>query len=236
MLLSLIISLILIVITSKLILSHKLSSIYLLVSQIIASLIIIIFGNLKISFVNQIGLGYLSIPVSLLFLLSITNIMNMEQKQKPLILSLPVITLVCLSILGLIMDRLFISVIGIGVVITIMLVLLKVYITGDKKTVGRTFTTFVGFVIAVLSLSLSSFNFYIISIYIPVFTLALPLALYLFIQKKLSSIQSIIICSLVAIIFGLIMFVIPFGIEWYLVIGLTVILIISQFFSKYRFI
>ena len=231
--LTLLIGLILIVITTKLTQSFKLSSIWLLVGQISASFIIIVFGNLKISHINQIELGYLTIPFSLLFLVGFTNVMNMEKEQKPLILLLPCISLVCLSISALIMGHSFVSMVGICAVLTITLVLLYSYISG-KGNIGKTLTTSIGFVIAVLSLSLFKFSF--VTIYIPIFTLALPLALYLLIQNKLSSVQSIIISSLVALLFSLIMFVVPFNIVWYLVIGLTVILAISQLSSKYRFI
>lgn len=103
-----------------------------------------------------------------------------------------------------------------------------------KKTLGRTFTTSIGFVIAVLSLSLLKLSF--ITIYIPIFTLALPLVIYLFLQNRLTSAQSMIISASVAVLFGLLMFVIPFNIIWDLVVGATVILAISQFSRKYRFI
>ena len=231
--LTLLIGLILIVITTKLTQNFKSPSIWLLVSQISASFIIIMFGNLEINHINGIELGYLAIPFSLLFLVGFTNVMNIEKEQTPLILLLPCISLVCLSISALIMGHSFVSMIGMCAVLTIMLVLLYGYISG-KVNVGRTLTTSIGFVIAVLSLSLLKSSF--VTIYIPIFTLALPLALYLLIQNKLTSVQSIIISSLVAFLFSLIMFVIPFNIVWYLVIGLTVILAISQLSSKYRFI
>ncbi|EON70217.1 UDP-N-acetylmuramyl pentapeptide phosphotransferase/UDP-N-acetylglucosamine-1-phosphate transferase [Lysinibacillus sphaericus] len=231
--LTLLIGLTLIVITTKLTQNLKLASIWLLVGQISASFIIILFGNLEISHINQIELGYLSIPFSLLFLVGFTNVMNIEKEHKPLILLLPCISLVCLSISALIMGHSFVSMIGMCAVLTIMLVLLNGYISGKGK-IGRTFTTSIGFVIAVLSLSLLKLSF--VMIYIPIFTLTLPLALYLLLQNKLTSIQSIIISSLVALLFSSIMFVIPFNIVWYLVIVLTVILAISQLSSKHRFI
>lgn len=231
--LTLLIGLTLIVITTKLTKNLKLASIWLLVGQISASFIIILFGNLEISHINQIELGYLSIPFSLLFLVGFTNVMNIEKEHKPLILLLPCISLVCLSISAQIMGHSFVSMIGMCAVLTIMLVLLNGYISGKGK-IGRTFTKSIGFVIAVLSLSLLKLSF--VMIYIPIFTLTLPLALYLLLQNKLTSIQSIIISSLVALLFSSIMFVIPFNIVWYLVIVLTVILAISQLSSKHRFI
>ncbi|MFJ8235404.1 UDP-N-acetylmuramyl pentapeptide phosphotransferase [Ureibacillus sp. NPDC094379] len=231
--LTLLIGLTLIVITTKLTQNLKLSSNWLLTGQISASLIIIVFGNLEISHINQIELGYLTIPFSLLFLVGFTNIMNIEKEQKPLILLLPCISLVCLSISALIIGHSFVSMIGMCAVLTIMLVLLYGYISG-KRNIGRIFTTSIGFVIAVLSLSLLKLSF--VTIYIPIFTLTLPLALYLVLQNKLTSVQSIIISSLVALLFSLIIFVISFNIVWYLVIGVTVILAFSQLSSKHRFI
>lgn len=210
----------------------KLSSVWLLVGQISASLVIILLGNLEVSYithVNQIELGYLTIPFALLFLVGFTNVLNTEKQQKPYILLLPCISLVCLSISGLIMGYSFVSIIGLSAVLTILLVLLL-----GKGHMGRTFTTSIGFVIAVLSLLLLNISF--VMIYIPIFTLTLPLALYLLIQNKITSRQSIIISSLVALFFSLIIFVMPFNTLWYLVVGGTVILALSQFFNKYRFI
>ena len=156
--------------------------------------------------------------------------MNIEKEQQPLILLLPCISLLCLSIAALLMGYTFASISGLFAVLTIMLC---ASISG-KKTLGRTFTTSIGFVIAVLSLSLLKLSF--ITIYIPIFTLALPLVIYLFLQNRLTSAQSMIISASVAVLFGLLMFVIPFNIIWDLVVGATVILAISQFSRKYRFI
>ena len=128
------------------------------------------------------------------------------------------------------MDYTFVSISGLFAVLTIMLC---ASISGGKN-LGRTFTTSIGFVIAVLSLFLFEISF--ITIYIPIFTLALPLAIYLFLQNKITSAQSMIISASVAVLFGLLMFVIPFNVVWYMVVGATVILAISQLSSKYRFI
>lgn len=231
--LSLLIGLILIVMTTKFSQNLKLSSVWILIGQMCASLIIIMFGNLKVSHINQIELGYLTIPFSLLFLVGFTNVMNIEKEQKSFILLLPCISLLCLSFSALIMGHAFVSLIGISAILTIMLVLLYGYFWG-KRDIGRIITTSSGFVIAVLSLSLLKVSF--VMIYIPIFTLILPLALYLLLQHKLTRVQSIIISYIVAILFGLLMFVIPFNSVWYLVIGLSVILAISQLSSKHRFI
>lgn len=228
--LTLLVGLVLIVMTTKLTQKFNLSGIWLIVGQISASLIIVLFGDLEVSYINQIELGLLAIPFSLLFLVGFSNVKNIEKEQQPLILLLPCISLLCLSIAALLMGYTFASISGLFAVLTIMLC---ASISG-KKTLGRTFTTSIGFVIAVLSLSLLKLSF--ITIYIPIFTLALPLVIYLFLQNRLTSAQSMIISASVAVLFGLLMFVIPFNIIWDLVVGATVILAISQFSRKYRFI
>ncbi|MCM3721580.1 UDP-N-acetylmuramyl pentapeptide phosphotransferase [Solibacillus isronensis] len=227
---TLLIGLFLVIMTTKLTQKFKLSSIWLIVGQISASLIIILFGDLEVSYINQIELGFLAIPFSLLFLVGFTNVMNIEQEQQPLILLLPCISLLCLSTAALIMGNSFVSISGLFAVLTIMLC--RSVLGG--KVLGRPFTISLGFVIAVLSLSLLKFSF--VTIYIPIFTLALPLAIYLFLQNKITSAQSMIISASVAVLFGLLMFVIPFNVVWYMVVGATVILAISQLSSKYRFI
>jgi UDP-GlcNAc:undecaprenyl-phosphate GlcNAc-1-phosphate transferase len=230
--LSLFIGIVLIVMIPKLTQIFRLSRIWELLGQISASLVIIMVGKLDVSYFNliygnQIELGYLTIPFSLLFLISITNVMNMEKVQNHLILWLPCVSLVCLSILASIMGYSFVSITGICASVTIMLILLYGFYSG-KVFVGRTLTTSIGFIIAVLSLALKT-------VYIPIFTLALPFALYYFIQTKFTSVQSITISSLLAILFSVLMFVVPSNILWYFVVGFTVILVSTQFSRRYRF-
>ena len=227
---TLFIGLVMIVMTTKLTQKFKLSSIWLIVGQISASLIIILFGDLEVSYINQIELGFLAIPFSLLFLVAFTNVMNLEKEQRPLILLLPCISLLCLSIAAFVMGVTFVSISGLFAVLTIMLC----HSILGKKVLGRPFTTSIGFVIAVLSLILFEISF--ITIYIPIFTLALPLVIYLMLQNKITSAQAMIISASVAVLFGLLMFVIPFNVVWYLIVGATVILAVFQLSSKYRFI
>ncbi len=231
--LALFIGTMLLVVTTKLTQFLKLSGIWVLFGQISASLIIIMVGNLEISYIKQIELGYITIPFSLLFLIGFTNVMNMEKEQTPLILLLPCVSFVSLSISAFIMGYSFVSITGIWASLIIMFVLLYSYFSG-KVFVGRTLTTSIGFIIAVLSLAL--FKTSVVTMYIPVFTLALPFALYYLIQNKFTTVQSIIISSLMAIFFSVLMFVVPFNTLWYLIVGLTVLLVIMQLSRRYRFI
>ena len=234
----LLIGIVLIVITTKLSQAFKLSSIWGLLAQICASLVIIIGGQLEISHINftqgnYVELGYLTIPFTLLLILGFTNVMNMEKIQNPAILLLPCISLICLSIIAFIIGNPFVSLTGIYASLTIMAILLYGYFSG-KVFVGRTLTTSIGYIIAVLSIFLLKSS--IVLIFIPIFTLALPFALYYLTQDKITSVQSITVSSLIAIFFGVLMFILPFNILWYLVVGLTIILVITQFSRKYRFI
>jgi UDP-GlcNAc:undecaprenyl-phosphate/decaprenyl-phosphate GlcNAc-1-phosphate transferase len=231
--LALFIGTMLLVVTTKLTQFLKLSGIWVLLGQISASLIIIMVGNLEISYIKQIELGYITIPFSLLFLIGFTNVMNMEKEQTPLILLLPCVSFVSLSISAFIMGYSFVSITGIWASLIIMFVLLYSYFSG-KVFVGRTLTTSIGFIIAVLSLAL--FKTSVVTMYIPVFTLALPFALYYLIQSKFTTVQSITISSLMAVFFSVLMFVVPFNTLWYLIVGLTVLLVIMQLSRRYRFI
>jgi UDP-GlcNAc:undecaprenyl-phosphate/decaprenyl-phosphate GlcNAc-1-phosphate transferase len=231
--LALFIGTMLLVVTTKLTQFLKLSGIWVLLGQISASLIIIMVGNLEISYIKQIELGYITIPFSLLFLIGFTNVMNMEKEQTPLILLLPCVSFVSLSISAFIMGYSFVSITGIWASLIIMFVLLYSYFSG-KVFVGRTLTTSIGFIIAVLSLAL--FKTSVVTMYIPVFTLALPFALYYLIQNKFTTVQSITISSLMAVFFSVLMFVVPFNTLWYLIVGLTVLLVIMQLSRRYRFI
>ena len=231
--LSLCIAIVLVATITKLTQIFNLSKNWELVGQVSASLVIILVGKLDLSYINliyggQIQFGYLTIPLSILFIVGFSNVMNMEKKQNHLLLLLPCVSLVCLSIMAFIMGDSFVSITGIAASLTIMLILLYGYYS-NKLLVGRTLTTSIGLLIAVLSLALKT-------VYIPIFVLALPLAMYYLTQKKFTNVQSLLISSLVGIIFSVIMFVVPIDILWYFVVGLTVILVITQFFRRYRFI
>lgn len=233
---ALFIGIFLIVITTKLTQAFKLSSIWRVLGQFCASLVIIMVGNLEVNHIslgNHVELGYLTIPFTLLLLLSFTNVMNIEKVQNPSILLLPFVSLVCLSLSAFIMGNSFVTMTGIYASLTVLLILLYSYFTG-KVFVGRTLTTLMGFIIAVLSISLIKIS--IVTIYIPLFTLALPFTLYYLIQDKITSVQSIIVSSIISILFGVLMFIVPFNILWYLIVGFTIILVITQFSPKYRFI
>ncbi|MFJ7731729.1 UDP-N-acetylmuramyl pentapeptide phosphotransferase [Lysinibacillus sp. NPDC097231] len=234
--LALLISIVSIVITDKLTQAFKLSSIWGLIGQICASLVIIMVGKLEVSYIylgNHFELGYLTIPFTLLFLVGFTNVMNIEKVQNPSILLLPFVSLVCFSMSAFFIGHSFVLIMGICTCLAIMFILLYRYFSG-KVFVGRTLTTSIGFIIAVLSISLIKTS--IVTIYIPMFTLALPFTLYYFIKDKFTSIQSITVSTLTAILFSVLMFVVPFNRMWYLVVGLTIILVITQFSRKYRFI
>jgi len=234
--LALFIGIVSIVITDKLTQAFKLSSIWGLIGQICSSLVIIMVGKLEVSHINlgnHIELGYLTIPFTLLFLVGFTNVMNIEKVQNPSILLLPFVSLVCFSMSAFFIGHSFVLITGICVSLTIMFILLYGYFSG-KVFVGRTLTTSIGFILAVLSISLIKTS--IVTIYIPIFTLALPFTLYYFIQDKFTSVQSITVSTLTAILFGVLMFIVPSNIMWYLVVGLTIILVITQSLRKYRFI
>lgn len=119
--LTLLVGLVLIVMTTKLTQKFNLSGIWLIVGQISASLIIVLFGDLEVSYINQIELGFLAMPFSLLFLVGFSNVMNIEKEQQPLILLLPCISLICLSIAAFVMGVTFVSITGLFAVLTIML-------------------------------------------------------------------------------------------------------------------
>ncbi len=234
--LALLIGIVLIVMTDKLTQAFKLSSIWGMIGQICASLVIIMVGKLEVSHINlgsHFELGYLTIPFTLLLLVGFTNVMNIEKAQNPSILLLPFVSLVCFSMSAFVIGHSFVLITGICASLTIIFILLYGYFSG-KAFVGRTLTTSIGFVIAVLSISLIKIS--IITIYIPIFTLAIPFTLYYFIKDKFTSIQSITDSTLTAILFGVVMFIVPFHIMWYLVVGLTIILVITQFSRKYRII
>lgn len=233
---ALFIGVVLIVITNKLTHAFKLSSTSGLLGQISASLVILIFGHHEVSHIilgKHFELGYLAVPFTLILLVGFTNVINIEEVQRPSILLLPFVSFVFFSIAAFFIGHSFVLITGICSSLTLMFILLYGYFTG-KVFVGRTLTTSIGFIIAVLSISLIETS--IVTIYIPLFTLALPFTLYYLIQDKITKVQSITVSFLTAILFGLLMYIVPFNTIWYFIVGLTSILVITQFSRKYRFI
>ncbi|WP_025117613.1 UDP-N-acetylmuramyl pentapeptide phosphotransferase [Lysinibacillus fusiformis] len=233
---ALLIGIVVIIIADKLTQAFKLSSIWRLISQIIASLVIIMVGSLEVNYINlssHIELGYLAIPFTLLFLVGLTNVMNIESGQNPLLLLLPLVSLVCFSMAAFVMGHSFVFIIGISTCLAIMLILLYSYFSGNLF-IGQSLTTTIGFIIAVLSISL--IKHFIVFIYIPIFTLALPFTLYYFIQNKFTNVQAITISTLTAVIFGVFIFIVPTHLLWYPVVGITIILVIMQSSRKFRII
>lgn len=233
---ALLLGIVFIVITDKLTQAFKLSGILVLLGQICAALAIILVGKLAVSHItigNTFELGYLTIPFTLLFLVGFTNVMNLEKVHNPSILLLPIVSFVCLSMLAYIMGNLFVVIIGFCTCLVMMSILLYSYFSG-KVIVGRTLTTTIGFIIAVLSLSLIKVS--IVNIYIPIFTLALPFTLYYWMKDKFTSVHAIAVSIVTALIFSAIMFIVPFYMIWYFVVGLTIILVITQSSRKYRII
>lgn len=233
---ALLLGIVFIVITDKLTQAFKLSGILVLLGQICAALAIILVGKLAVSHItigNTFELGYLTIPFTLLFLVGFTNVMNLEKVHNPSILLLPIVSFVCLSMLAYIMGNLFVVIIGFCTCLVMMSILLYSYFSG-KVIVGRTLTTIIGFIIAVLSLSLIKGS--IVNIYIPIFTLALPFTLYYWMKDKFTSVHAITVSIVTAIVFSVIMFIVPFYMMWYFVVGLTIILVITQSSRKYRII
>jgi UDP-GlcNAc:undecaprenyl-phosphate/decaprenyl-phosphate GlcNAc-1-phosphate transferase len=235
--LALLIGIVLIVATTKITEAFNKSSNWLLIVQIGVSFVIIMYGDFEVSYFdfiygNQMELGHLAIPFSLLYIIGFTNVMNIEKSQNPLILLLPCITLICLSIYSYIIGNTFVSNIGIMAILIVIVLLIGSLLR--KILIGKTIITAICFIISVLSLSLVKFS--LLTIYIPISTVAIPFILYEFFQNKTTSRQSITISGLIAILFGSLMFIVSSHVIWYLIFGLTIILVIMQFSHKYRFI
>ncbi|MGE7623885.1 MraY family glycosyltransferase [Viridibacillus sp. NPDC096237] len=229
-----IISASLIVITSILVQNFKLSNIWTLFGQILAALIVILIGSVEISFINHIELGYLTIPFTLLFIVCFTNTTNIEKSPDGLITSLSIITLVSLSIIAFIQGDSFAATTGLLLIVSTLGFLLYSSIS-SKVDIGNTGTILLGFMIAIISLFLVKTS--ILAIYVPLFTLAVPIGLYYyFIKYNFTNKQSTLICCTVAILLSIPVFLLSTSVLWCVIIVLTMIIVISQFFHKYRFI
>ncbi|WP_433750845.1 UDP-N-acetylmuramyl pentapeptide phosphotransferase [Falsibacillus pallidus] len=225
-----------IILTGKAAQISKSLSILGIIGQISAALIMIMIGKLEVRYIllgNLIDIGYLTIPFTLLLLIGLTNVMNIEKGQNNSILFFPFVSFSCFSLLAYFTGNSFVFKTGMCSSLIIIFLLVLGAFSG-KQFKGRNLTTSIGFLIAVVAISFIQAS--ILAIYIPLFTLALPMTLYSHLQVKLTAEQSTAITSLTAILFGVLLFIIPSNMMWVLLVGLTILLVIMQFSRKYRFI
>ncbi|RTR36400.1 undecaprenyl/decaprenyl-phosphate alpha-N-acetylglucosaminyl 1-phosphate transferase [Robertmurraya yapensis] len=155
-----------------------------LLGQIISALIVVIYGDLQVQFVNlpfggQLDFGILSIPITMIWIIGITNAINLIDGLDGLAGGVSSIALFSIAGMALIMGN-QVYVMVIALVLAVSALGFLVYNFHPAKIfMGDTGALFLGYMIAVLSL-LGFKNVTFISLVIPVIILAVPISDTLF--------------------------------------------------------
>lgn len=156
----------------------ELSAKYKLLGQVAAA-VIVIAGGVQIDFINlpfgsSLQLGWLSIPITLLWIVGITNAINLIDGLDGLAAGVSSIVLATISVLAIIQGDIFIVAMGIALLGGTLGFLVHNF-NPAKIFMGDTGALFLGFMIAVISL-LGFKNVTIFSLVVPVIILAVPIS------------------------------------------------------------
>jgi UDP-GlcNAc:undecaprenyl-phosphate/decaprenyl-phosphate GlcNAc-1-phosphate transferase len=157
----------------------ELSAKYKLLGQLAAAFTVVFLGDLQVNFINlpfggHLEFGYLSIPFTILWIVGITNAINLIDGLDGLAAGVSSIALVTISGMALIQGNLFVVAVG---TIVLMGTLGFLFYNFHPASIfmGDTGALFLGFIISVLSL-LGYKNVTFISFIIPVIILGVPIS------------------------------------------------------------
>ncbi len=145
----------------------------------IASALVVIWGGLQIQFINlpffgELQFGWFSIPITILWIVGITNAINLIDGLDGLAAGVSAIALVAMSIMAIIMGDVFVATTA-AVLAASALGFLFYNFHPAKIFMGDTGSLFLGFMISVLALS-GFKNIAVVSLIIPVIMLGVPIS------------------------------------------------------------
>ncbi|MEQ6356867.1 MraY family glycosyltransferase [Lysinibacillus sp. M3] len=150
-----------------------------LVGQLIAALIVIFVGGIQIDmitlpFVGELNLGFLSIPLTIIWIVGITNAINLIDGLDGLAAGVSTIALITLAVMAIIMNNMFVLAIA-AILAAATIGFLFYNFHPAKIFMGDTGALFLGFMISVLAL-LGFKNVTVVSLIIPVIILGVPIS------------------------------------------------------------
>ncbi|WP_407639175.1 glycosyltransferase family 4 protein [Alteribacillus iranensis] len=156
----------------------ELSAKWKLLGQILAAIIVLV-GGVEIQFINlpfdgRLELGWFSIPITLLWIIGITNAINLIDGLDGLAAGVSSIVLATISVLAIIQNDIFIVAMGIALLGGTLGFLVHNF-NPAKIFMGDTGALFLGFMIGVIAL-LGFKNVTIFSLVVPVIILAVPIS------------------------------------------------------------
>lgn len=150
-----------------------------LLAQVIAAFVVVLYGGLEITFINlPLGglfeFGYLSIPLTILWIIGITNAINLIDGLDGLAAGVSSIALISISGMAIIMGNHYVVAIG-SILLVSTLGFLYYNFHPAKIFMGDTGALFLGYMIAVLSL-LGFKNVTFVSFIVPIIILGVPIS------------------------------------------------------------
>jgi UDP-GlcNAc:undecaprenyl-phosphate/decaprenyl-phosphate GlcNAc-1-phosphate transferase len=150
-----------------------------LLAQLAAAFVVVLYGGLQITFINLpfgglFEFGYLSIPLTILWIIGITNAINLIDGLDGLAAGVSSIALVSISGMAIIMGNMYVVIIG-SILLVCTLGFLYYNFHPAKIFMGDTGALFLGFMISVLSL-LGFKNVTFVSFIVPVIILGVPIS------------------------------------------------------------
>jgi UDP-GlcNAc:undecaprenyl-phosphate GlcNAc-1-phosphate transferase len=157
----------------------ELSAKYKLLGQLAAACTVVFLGDLQVVFINlpfggQLEFGLLSIPFTILWIVGITNAINLIDGLDGLAAGVSSIALITISGMALIQGNLYVVAVGL-IVLASTLGFLVYNFHPARIFMGDTGALFLGYIISVLSL-LGYKNVTFISFIIPVIILGVPIS------------------------------------------------------------
>jgi UDP-GlcNAc:undecaprenyl-phosphate GlcNAc-1-phosphate transferase len=158
---------------------YELSARLKFLAQIVAAVIVVIYGGLQVTFVNLpfgglFEFGLLSIPFTIIWVIGITNAINLIDGLDGLAAGVSSIALFAITGMAMIMGNMYVVIIG-SILLVSTLGFLFYNFHPAKIFMGDTGALFLGFMISVLSL-LGFKNVTFVSFIVPVLILGVPIS------------------------------------------------------------
>lgn len=151
-----------------------------LTGQILASFVVVFLGDIRVEFINlpfgggQLDFGMLSIPITMIWIVGITNAINLIDGLDGLAAGVSTIALLTIAGMAYVMGNPYVVIIALIAAVSTLGFLLYNFHPA-KIFMGDTGALFLGFLISVLSL-LGFKNVTFISLIIPVIILGVPIS------------------------------------------------------------
>ena len=230
-----------------------------LIGQTVAAAIVIFFGGVQIDFINlpfdgKLDFGYLSIPLTLIWIIGITNAINLIDGLDGLAAGVSTIALITLAAMAFIMGNVFVLVMALILAASTCGFLFYNFHSA-KIFMGDTGALFLGFMISVLAL-LGFKNVTFVSLVVPIVMLGVPISDTFFaivrrllnkqppfspdkshLHHRLMSIgfthrQTVLLIYGIAAMFGLAAITFSMAKVWGAILLITVILVVIELFVE----